>query len=547
MPRYLKTRGHRQVYHFQRAIPPDVKGLVDASLFREKSLGTADLRLAEKLARPLIVKTDDAIDHARAMKNVPNYSANLTPVEQRELEHAGGPIALHREIASDVVQHRFLDIGSAMSAIVPDDMLADRVSAQLARMEGKADAAQLAELSQIIREKARTLHKLGVVVDEIKGMTAAIDPGLHDVVADWAKKSNQPAQTVRQFTYAVRRFCEVNGDLPVKDLTKDHIRAFANRLPELPATVPVKHLELPFDDIVFLGQRKGWATLAPATVTRHLSGLRVIMGHAVSQGFVADNPFAGFRNVTPKGRKSDAKKKKRRSFTVPELKHLLATIDIEKSPRDDDYWPPLVSAYQGARLEEICQLDKADVIEVAGILCLRITDALDEEAGDTGKKLKTNASVRTVPVHPVLIEMGFLDFVRASQGRRDGPKLFRFEPDQRGRFGGPYGKRFARLLREKAKITDPKLVFHSFRHTWTDAARNAGLPFEIRAALAGRETEDDGTTDEALRSSEAGYGDGHSVKSLLEHLAKVDPLRTSQPYRGRHPHPEIGAGAAGPN
>ncbi|TIN67592.1 MAG: hypothetical protein E5Y30_27130 [Mesorhizobium sp.] len=528
MAKYLKKRGKRGIWYFQRAIPPELKGKIDPTLFLDRSLETTDEKVAEKLVRPYIVKTDDAIDRAKALTNVPDYSTRLTPAESRELENAGGVPSLRREIVSDVSQHRFLDTGSIMSAIVPDDMLVDRIAAHLQRLEGKADAAQLAELAQIIREKARTLHKLGVVVDEMKGMTSITDPGLHEIVADWADKTKQPDQTVRQFSYAARRFCEINGDLPVKSLTKDHLRIFADRLPELPANIPVAKLELTFDQIVFLGQRKGWKTVSEATVTKHLQGMRVLVNHAVARGFLDSNPFDGFRNLKVKGKKSDASEDGRKPFSVGQLRTLLAALETEKSPKDDDFWIPHIALYQGARLEEICQLDENDIRDEAGIPCIRITDAINETHGDTGKKLKNKASVRTIPIHPALIAMGFLKFVQLARRRSKGPKLFTScEPDQRGRFGGPYGKRFARILREKAEITDERLVFHSFRHTWTDAARNAGVQFEIRAALAGRETEGDGKSDEALRSSEKGYGDGYNMEVLLEHLTKVDPLKTT--------------------
>ncbi|MER8492537.1 phage integrase SAM-like domain-containing protein [Mesorhizobium australicum] len=513
MAKYLKKRGKRGIWYFQRAIPPELKGKVDSALFRDKSLETTDAAIAAKAARKHIVATDDAIDRARALAKAPDYVGDLTPTERFNLEEAGGVESLRDEVASDVMDFKFLQPAAVLSSIISEDMLVDRISAHLQRLEGKADSAHLAELAQIIREKARTLQKLGIVVDEIKGIDSVNDPGLHEVVTHWAKVTNQPAQTVRQFSYAARRFCEINGDLPVKDLIKDHIRAFAEKLPELPANVPVNKLDLPFDQIVFLGQRKGWKTLSEATIAKHLQGLRAIVNHAVAQGFLDTSPFNGFRNVKAKGRKSDSRSDGRKPYSPAQLLHLFSTLSAEKTPRDDDFWVPYIAVYQGARLEEICQLDKADFMTVDGIPCFRITDALDEEAGDTGKKVKNSASVRTIPIHPRLLAMGFAAHVRRSKG----PKLFpSFQPDKRGRYGGPYGKRFARLLREKAEITDTQLVFHSFRHTWTDAARNAGIPVEIRERLAGRE---------ASKGSEKDYGEGFGPTILLEHLTKVDPLR----------------------
>ena len=135
----------------------------------------------------------------------------------------------------------------------------------------------------------------------------------------------------------------------------------------------------------------------------------------------------------------------------------------------------------------------------------------DEGEGD--KKVKNQSSVRTIPIHPKLLEMGFLDHVKRSDNHRIFPTL---KPDSRGRLGGPYGKRFSHLLRTNARITDKRKRFHSFRHTWADAARNANVDTEIRMRLAGREFRGSG--------SEAGYGTGHSIPVLYKALAKVDPF-----------------------
>ena len=110
--------------------------------------------------------------------------------------------------------------------------------------------------------------------------------------------------------------------------------------------------------------------------------------------------------------------------------------------------------------------------------------------------------------------MGFLKHVSRSDNHRVFPTL---KPDSRGRLGGPYGKRFSRLLRKNAGIEDKRKRFHSFRHTWADAARNASVDTEIRMRLAGREVRETG--------SEAGYGAGHSIKVLYDALATVNPLK----------------------
>lgn len=58
----------------------------------------------------------------------------------------------------------------------------------------------------------------------------------------------------------------------------------------------------------------------------------------------------------------------------------------------------------------------ADVKQQDGTWFLNITDE-----GDDAKSVKTIAARRKVPVHPQLIQLGFLDFVAS---RRQGVRLF---------------------------------------------------------------------------------------------------------------------------
>ena len=101
-----------------------------------------------------------------------------------------------------------------------------------------------------------------------------------------------------------------------------------------------------------------------------------------------------------------------------------------------------------------------------------------------GKRLKTPKSKRHVPVHRELIDAGFLDFVAEAHGGRE--RLFdTLTIPPRGPRTKNFGKWFGRLLREKAMITDRRVVFHSFRHTFTDACRAAGIAPEIREQILG--------------------------------------------------------------
>jgi integrase len=194
-------------------------------------------------------------------------------------------------------------------------------------------------------------------------------------------------------------------------------------------------------------------------------------------------------------------------FTLAPIRALDELLGAEYQITDDDRWLPIVCAYEGCRQKEACQLLKSDVYQQpGGMWVMRITGAGD------GQKVKNRASVRKLPVHQQLIERGFLDHV----SRSAGPLVFAtLKPDQRGRLGGSYGKRFARHLHKRTKITDPNLSFHSLRHSWATAARNAELPETIQKALMGH------AQGGAVTSR---YGDLADPAVLAPWLNQVDPF-----------------------
>lgn len=93
----------------------------------------------------------------------------------------------------------------------------------------------------------------------------------------------------------------------------------------------------------------------------------------------------------------------------------------EKIFRDAYFWVPLLGLYTGARLNEICQLVLDDICIKEEIHIININDT-------DGKKVKTIAGIRNVPIHPVLLKLGFLEYVE--QQRKDKyNKLKRLFPE----------------------------------------------------------------------------------------------------------------------
>ena len=180
------------------------------------------------------------------------------------------------------------------------------------------------------------------------------------------------------------------------------------------------------------------------------------------------------------------------------------------------FWVPLIGLFTGARAGEIIQLYVDDVREEDGIVYFDI----NRDGED--KRLKNNSSIRKIPVHKTLMDMGLSQLVRLRRGRKEH-RLFPDLPlGADGYYSSPFSKLYKRFL-ESVGVKRDKVTFHSFRHCFEDACRNSGVPLEVMNALQGHS-----------QPGMAGrYGSGYSLKVLARELAKVqyEGLDLSHLYR----------------
>jgi integrase len=140
-----------------------------------------------------------------------------------------------------------------------------------------------------------------------------------------------------------------------------------------------------------------------------------------------------------------------------------------------------VALFTGARLNELSSLKASDVAhnDIVGAQCIFI-----KTEKRSGKRLKTEQSERFVPLHPQLIAAGFLKYVSEQIAER-GATAWLFPKVAPGTTGkSAFSKWFGRYIGAHG-ITDGTKVFHSFRHSFVDALRLAGVGEEINIALLG--------------------------------------------------------------
>lgn len=128
------------------------------------------------------------------------------------------------------------------------------------------------------------------------------------------------------------------------------------------------------------------------------------------------------------------------------------------------YWVPVLALYSGARITEIAQLRLIDIGEEDNIPYVMVRPS-DETT------IKNKHSERNIPLHPEVIQLGFLDYVEWL--KKENQRYLFPELANRERKGTVISKWFSEkhLKKDCGMINDKKTIslsFHSFRHTVTD-------------------------------------------------------------------------------
>ncbi len=205
----------------------------------------------------------------------------------------------------------------------------------------------------------------------------------------------------------------------------------------------------------------------------------------------------------------------RKPYSTDDLKTLFTHLreDRLNNWKIHKLWIPLIALYSGARENEICQLQTENVFSTGGIPCFEITEEGDEHAS-----LKTQSSKRVIPVHPVLLQLGFLDYVQkrreSRRTRRPGENRLWFTLEYKEKYGyaHDFQKFFGRFNRKNVTADDKK-VFHSFRHNFTNNLKQQGVQESMVAELVGHSVN-------SMTFSR--YGKDFNPAILLENMKKLD-------------------------
>lgn len=296
-----------------------------------------------------------------------------------------------------------------------------------------------------------------------------------ELVKQFIKMSKEQSQlspkTLEQYKRHLRISLELLSFEDLNDVDRENaerLLLLLYKFPKNPEKNPVlkgyKGIEL-----VEVCEQLSCDVISRRTVKKIVNLLSTFFDWAKNRGHVDENPF--HRLKVRQALTTDC----RYQFSNDELTRVFKMKDYQKSKylHSYYYWIPLLLRFTGARLNELCQLYKADIVLVNKIWGIRIC------AKNQDQRLKNNSSMRFVPLHHALISRGFLEFVESCTSDR----LFSELPLVNGYFSHYASKWFAR--RRKDLGLGRGKDAHSFRHSFIDELKQQEVAIDMVQELVG--------------------------------------------------------------
>ena len=307
----------------------------------------------------------------------------------------------------------------------------------------------------------------------------------------------------------------------IRMITAEELQKFIYDIQWLPLRLTQKEAEkIDLYKVIKKNENCPELCISEKTHFDYIYTLQSLFAWASKRKYLKDNPFDEVDIPAPEMTKESVRYQ---SFTISQLQTIfnspLFSKHFDNNPKQRTMqWLIIMALYTGARLNELCQLEFSDLLvdEVDGIKYISINE-------HNGKKVKTRAGVRFVPIHRQLVKLGFFQFVEMMKGLSKNNRIFAdLQYNNRGELSAMPSKWFGRFMTQIG-LTEKKLVFHSFRHTVRTELRNNNCPEDRVQRICGWEGE---------KSLSSHYGT-ISIKVLADELnekLRYDGLDLSHLY-----------------
>jgi integrase len=492
---YLRRRDGG-VYYTRMVVPPRLRPIIGKSDLG-RSLRTKDLNDAKRLlpawleeAQSIIAAAERQLGNGHSPATANGASYPITQ-EQADWEAENDRYWLQVELEDDA-KAEAAEAFEARLQRPETELNKDEAAAARLLREARRDRDRYRD--RYHRRKRRDLRQ----APDNSAQSAPAGTMLDTTIVDlWAAERKPKQKGIDTHRGVARWFYDRVGRKPVDQITRNDVLAFKSKLLEDGQTA--------------------------ANIKMKLSRLRTLLQWAADNGHAASNVAHG---VTIKD--TQAARNKRKPFDLEALNAIFGSPVYAEGQRPTQgrgeaaYWIPLLALFTGARMEELGQLRPDDVVKLSypdpdGQEQSGWFLKLVEVEGEDGTELKTAESERLIPLHPELQRRGFLAFAQAMKDQGHARLFPLLTPGPYGNLTHKWGQWFGAYLRNTCGVTDKRMTFHSFRHTFTDYVRRPDIPEGIQRQLVGHSSKD--VHDD--------YGSGYNLHWLTEamKLYKVPGLK----------------------
>ena len=529
MSLYIEKIGSK--YYFRLRVPADMVSHLGCCQIR-KALKTSEYSCAKTLARSMLYATEKLFSQIRggfmtenqilliAQKYKADVLDGLSNKRRKQGVSAYLPKDMQQEIAigklplsNDEIVTKVLAINQEKKeelykSIQFNDFGSVRAEAKRLTTSLGASDANFDLLCEFLL-KAQ-LEVSSVIIDRMQGnfnnshdnLTARLStpPVIKEKVKSlklsglWAEYCNEKMDTGRwrrgtltRYRAAFNTVVDIIGDMQITDIDRTIARSLKTSLELYPNKKEDKPAfkGKPFNPK--MAQHKDFEPLSINSINYATGLMSGMFKHAITEnlGGITYNPFVQLQ-LKDRGDESI----ERDSYTTDDISRMYAGLSKVIQGHPEKFWVPLIGLYSGARLEEICQLKPEDIEEMDGIYFFNIN-----HKPEVRQTTKTERS-RTCPVHPVLVNLGFIQYVNAQKKAKSARLFSRLTYNaKKERWNLKVGSWYNRTFEPQYISVEEKKSFHSLRHTHIDwFKQNLDLSFtqrDILKSYVGHEGRDD--------------------------------------------------------
>ena len=290
------------------------------------------------------------------------------------------------------------------------------------------------------------------------------------------KRSDKWSPDTQRLVTSVKKllFLYFNEDAPVYKITRDNLLEFRDLLYKVPTKLAQKskYKDKSLSQILKLGEKDD--KLSEPTIQKYMIRVIQFFNYCFDSGYIGKSITAKMNvkiDIDPSERAvlpyeaSEARK----IFEIVTSIKQSGKSPSSRIEASELYYVTMIAAYSGMRIKEITQLHKEDIVLKDGIYCFNINT-------NDGKTTKTKNSIRFVPIHSKLIDLGLLEYVNSKKSGN----IFKVSNKD-------FSEIFRSQIQRKFIDKDSKKTFYSFRHYFIDYLVQREVEANLIAQIVGHE------------------------------------------------------------